>query len=193
VQYEIWQKNASGLQSAAGRNALFITEDSTLTVPDKLAVLERACGQFQRLDFLGQHILFGGEKSFSFYRAENIGGTMTGTCPMPSLGWVDAPAEDSRISGSLGISGWVINEGLGVASVEILVNGVSAGTASYGLPRPDVVEAMAAQDDPNAPLLGFELTIAQEYLPAGRVELLVKTTSQSGEVQLFGRRMVNLQ
>jgi hypothetical protein len=80
-----------------------------------------------------------------------------------------------------------------VASVEILVNGVSAGTASYGLPRPDVVEAMAAQDDPNAPLLGFELTIAQEYLPAGRVELLVKTTSQSGEVQLFGRRMVNLQ
>jgi hypothetical protein len=192
VQYEIWQKNASGLQSAAGRNALFITEDSTLTVPDKLAVLERACDQFQRLDFLGQQILFGGEKSFSFYRAENIGANMPGTCPKPSLGWIDAPAEDSLISGSLTISGWVINEGRGVATVEVLVDGVPAGTATYGLPRPDVVEAMAAQDDPNAPLVGFELTIARQYLPAGRAELLVKTTSKSGEVQHFGRRMVNL-
>jgi hypothetical protein len=192
VQYEIWQKNASGLQSIAGRNALFITEDSTLTVPDKLAVLERACDQFQRLDFLGQQILFGGEKSFSFYRAENIGANMPGTCPKPSLGWIDAPAEDSLISGSLTISGWVINEGRGVATVEVLVDGVPAGTATYGLPRPDVVEAMAAQDDPNAPLVGFELTIARQYLPAGRAELLVKTTSKSGEVQHFGRRMVNL-
>jgi hypothetical protein len=193
VQYEIWQKNASGLRGEAGRDALFITEDSTLTVPDKLGVLERACEQFQRLDFLGQLVLFGGEKSFSFYRAENIGGLMSSTCPLPSLGWIDAPAQDARISGPLTVSGWVVNEGLGAGSVEVLLNGESMGSATYGLPRPDVVEAMAAQDDPNAPLLGYSLTIDRALLPSGRVELQVKTTGESGEVQYFGQRTVHLE
>lgn len=193
VQYEIWQKNLSGLRGEAGRDALFITEDSALTVPDKLEVLERACAQFQRLDFLSQLVMFDGEKTFSFYRAENIGDDMSSTCPKPALGWIDVPAVGARNSGPLTISGWVVNEGLGTDSVEILLNGESKGTANYGLPRADVVEAMAAQDDPNAPLVGYSLTIDRESLPSGRVDLLVKTTSKSGEVQYFGQRTVYLE
>jgi len=193
VQYEIWQKNASGLQGEVGKSALFITEDSTLTVPDKLAVLERACGHFQSLDLLTQLSLFGGEKAFSFYRAGTIGGHMTGPCPLPSLGWVDAPADDGRIAGALHVSGWIINEGLGVATVEVLLNGQPVGIAHYGQSRPDVVEAMDAHDDPNAPMVGFSVTLERSVLPTGRVQLEMKSTGRSGEVQYFGRRNLVLE
>ncbi len=193
VQYEIWRANVTGLRENVGRNALFITEDSTLTVPDKLGVLERACGEFQRLEFLSQLSLFGGEKVFSFYRADNVGASATGACPLPSLGWVDAPQDGARLSGEITVSGWVINEGLGVDRVEVALDGVTVGTALYGQPRPDVVEAMAAQGDPNAPLLGYALTLDTTALPKGRAQLRVKTTGKSGEVQLFGVRTVTLE
>lgn len=192
VQYAIWQKNAEGLRNQAGRNALFITEDSTLTVPDKLAVMGRACSHFESLDFLGQLRLFGGEKSFSFYRGVNSGVHMTSPCPLPSLGWVDAPVEDARLNGDLTISGWVINEGLGVHAVEILIDGEPAGMADYGQARPDVVEAMSAQDDPNAPGLGFSLVLDRATLSAGIVDLQVRTIGVSGEVQYFGRRKLRV-
>jgi len=192
VQYEIWQKNASGLRGETGRNALFITEDSTLTVPDKLAVVERACSHFEALDFIGQLSLFGGEKSFSFYRAANSGSPMTGRCPLPSLGWLDTPVDDATLEGPLLISGWVINEGRGVLSVEVLLDGKPAGAAEYGQARPDVVEAMAAQDDPNAPLLGFSLLLEGSVLTTGSLELQMRTTGVSGEVQLFGRRTLRV-
>lgn len=190
VQYEIWRSNLSGLRDNIGRSALFITEDSTLTVPDKLAVLERACAEFQHLEFLSQLSLFGGEKRFSYYRAENVGASPTGTCPQPSLGWVDVPSDEARLSGYFTVAGWVINEGLGVDSVEVQLNGVTVGLAQYGQPRPDVVAAMAAEDDPNAPLLGYTLALDTQTLPSGRARLRIKTTGISGEVQYFGDRTV---
>ncbi len=193
VQYEIWRSNVTGLRENAGRSALFITEDSTLTVPDKLAVLERACSEFQHLEFLSQLSLFGGEKVFSYYRADNIGASPTGACPLPSLGWVDAPEEDARLAGSFTVSGWVFNEGLGVDKVEVELDGVSVGIAQYGLPRPDVVAAMSAQNDPNAPLLGYTLALDTATMPQGRVRLRIKTTGKSGEIQYFGDRTILLE
>lgn len=188
VQYEIWQKNATGLLAEAGSNALFITEDSTLTVPDKLGVLARACSHFESLEFLGQLTLFGGAKTFSYYRGVNIAGAMAGICPLPSLGWVDAPTDGASITGALAVSGWVINEGSGVKSVEVILNGSIAGIADYGIARPDVVEAMSAQDDPNAPGVGFLLNLERKGYSEGMVELQIRTTSASGEVQHFGKR-----
>jgi len=193
VQYEIWRTNLTGLRENTGASALFITEDSTLTVPDKREVLERACSEFQHLEFLSQLSLFGGEKRFSFYRADNIGGSPAGPCPLPSLGWVDAPQNEARISSVLEVSGWVINEGLGVDLVEVELDGVTVGSAQYGLPRPDVVEAMSAQDDPNAPMLGFSMTVDIATFPSGRTQLRLKTTGKSGEVQFFGNRTVFLE
>jgi hypothetical protein len=109
------------------------------------------------------------------------------------LGWVDTPQDGARLSGSLAVSGWVINEGLGVDRVEVQLNGVTIGSADYGQPRPDVVAAMYAEDDPNAPMLGFTLALDSATLPAGRARLRIKTTGKSGEVQYFGDRTVVLE
>ena len=42
-QYQLWRLDASGLADEAGKSALFITEDSTLTILAKHDVLGRVC------------------------------------------------------------------------------------------------------------------------------------------------------
>ena len=193
VQYELWGNNATGLAHEAGKNALFISEDSTLTMPDKIATLERACSQFAHLEFMEQLLLFEGEKSFSFYRGQQIGGSPNSPCPLPTLGWLDLPLPEQEVSDTLVISGWVINEGLGVRRVEVLINDQVVGTANYGIPRTDVVEAMSVKTDPNAPNLGFDGNLALHSIPEGNAELTIRVTGNSGEIQTFGVRQITIQ
>ena len=82
----------------------------------------------------------------------------------------------------------MINEGLGVESVEIMLDGQVAAVADYGYPRPDVVNAMVATDDPNAPNLGYTATLRPDI--SGVVELAIRVHGNSGEVQEFGQRKI---
>lgn len=192
VQYQIWQLNGAALDARASLSGLFISEDSTLTVPDKIAIMRRACDHFGGLHFLSQFSQFDGEKVFSFYRGD--GRSASGTvCPMPTLGWVDQPVANAQIDAELRVSGWAINEGVGLAAITVLLDDEAIGEANYGQAREDVVTAMKVLSDPNAPNLGFEFTIPTSSLPKGRVELSLRATGVSGEVQIFGVRTIDLQ
>lgn len=194
VQYHIWNLGGAALKARPSNSGLFITEDSTLTVPDKIVIMQRACENFSNLHFISQFSQFDGAKVFSFYRGDgpSTSDQNPHTCPMPTLGWVDQPNADARIDDELVVTGWAINEGHGLASVSVLLDGESIGEANYGLPREDVVKAMDVQTDPNIPNLGFEFSIPVSDLPKGPVELSLRAVGVSGEVQIFGERRITL-
>lgn len=195
VQYQIWQLNGAALESRESVAGLFISEDSALTVPDKIAIMQRACGHFGGLTFLSQFSQFNGEKVFSFYRGDgrSPSGTDSTACPMPTLGWVDQPVANAHIDSVLNVTGWAINEGQGLASISVLLDGEVIGEANYGLAREDVVAAMKVQTDPNAPNLGFDFSIPTSQLPQGRAVLSLRAEGMSGEVQIFGVRTIELE
>jgi len=194
VQYQIWNLNGAALTLRPSLSGLFIAEDSTLTVPDKIAIMQRACGYFGGLQFLSQFSQFDDEKVFSFYRGDgrNASGADSHACPMPTLGWVDQPIAGAQIDDALRVSGWAINEGEGLASITVLLDGRPIGEANYGIAREDVVAAMTVKIDPNAPNLGFEFSIPTSKLPKGRAELSLRANGVSGEVQVFGVRAIEL-
>ena len=195
VQYQIWGLGGAALKALPSISGLFITEDSTLTVPDKIVIMERACGYFGDLHFISQFSQFEGAKVFSFYRGDgpSESGHNPHACPMPTLGWVDQPTVDAQINDELVVSGWAINEGDGLASVTILWNGEPIGEANYGIAREDVVTAMNVQSDPNAPNLGFDFSISTSSLRKGRGVLSFRANGVSGEVQEFGVRTIDVQ
>lgn len=193
VQYQLWQRNTAALEAKQDITGLFITEDSTLTVPDKIAILQRACDQFTHLEFLNQLSLLNGAKQFSFYRGDNLAPRdAASACPKPTLGWLDLPVSNAELNENIQVSGWVINEGLGVERVEILLDEQTIAIANYGVARPDVATAMNVQNDPNTVNLGFEANIATESLPKGSATLSVKAIGLSGEEQTFGTRSVEI-
>ncbi|MEX2131775.1 MAG: hypothetical protein WD772_09830, partial [Pseudohongiellaceae bacterium] len=197
AQYAIWQRDANGLQQVAGRNGLFITEDSTLTIPDKYEVMRSICGLADRVQFLEQLGLFGGVKRFSFYHIEGIkpdaASPSTGyLCPYPSQAWIDTPHADDELSGITSVSGWAFNEDLGVRRVAVLLDGAVAGDANYGIPRPDVAAVMNVTTDPGIPNLGFEYQFDSRSIPDGDITIALLIENSAGEVQIYGERRVNI-
>jgi hypothetical protein len=70
---------------------------------------------------------------------------------------IDGPADGSRVSGSLIVSGWALDNitsvGNSLASVDLEVDGNKVGTATYGISRPDICATYPAR--PGCPNVGF--------------------------------------
>ena len=78
------------------------------------------------------------------------------------------------------VSGWSLDDA-SVAKVEILVDGVVDGTASYGSSRPDV-----AGTYPGAPVnIGFSYLLNTAKYGNGTHTLNVRATDSSGNVSVF--------
>lgn len=197
-QYLLWQLDASGLASQAGKAALFISEDSTLTIADKHDILARACQHSDRLEYLGELSLFSGDKKFSYYRAQQLLDNSANPdyraypCPFPARAWIDYPVAGDEISGLINVSGWAYNEDIGVEEVRLIVDNQTRTSARYGSSRIDVVEAMLVASDPNVPNLGFDIEFDSRDLPNGRHELAIEILNAQGITLRYGHRIVNI-
>lgn len=92
---------------------------------------------------------------------------------------VDQPSSSSTLSGLTSVTGWAFDD-VKVAKVEILIDGVVAGTANYGSPRPDVQQVF-----PSAPVnVGFTYSLDTTRYTNGPHTLNVRATDSSGNVGL---------
>ncbi len=200
MQYQLWRNNENGLLKQAGGNAIFVTEDSTLSIDDKLAVISRACSIFQQLAFINQLTLFNGDKSFSFYQGTHINDALTkeksiqsnlqNLCPLPSQAWLDQPIDGDELTGIVKVAGWAINDGGGIRNVKLLANGTVATELKRSIPRDDVIKIFNVEHDPDQPYVGFEANLDTSQLPNGWVNLVLEVTANSGEIRNFRGTMV---
>lgn len=96
------------------------------------------------------------------------------------FGATDTPSAGSTIGGITPVAGWTFDN-FEVASVEILVDRIVDGTASYGGSRPDV-----ANDYPNAPTdVVFSYSLNTTKYVNGPHVLNVQVTDTNGNVAVF--------
>jgi 4-amino-4-deoxy-L-arabinose transferase-like glycosyltransferase len=196
LQLQLWEMDETALGTRAGDAMLFITEDSTLTVPDKEQAMGSVCHYVDHLVHLAELSLFNGDKVFSYYLGDRIvtGGeesAFTGDrCPFPARGWIDEPTDGARLSGVILIQGWAYNEDTGLNAVHLLIDGEPAIELNYGISRPDVVEVMTVQSDPNAPNLGYIGEFDTRAFSNGAHQLAIRLTDSNGIETVYGRRRV---
>jgi hypothetical protein len=78
------------------------------------------------------------------------------------------------------VAGWAFDD-IGVSRVDVYVDGVLAGTASYGGSRPDV-----AQSWPNAPAaIGYNFSLGTSSYSSGPHAIEVRAIDTSGNVAVF--------
>ena len=175
AQLKIWKKDEQALFAAEKQEILVISEDSTLTLTEKQSFISSLCAQVSELKPIKSLVLFEGDKVFSFYRGimrSNDSDNLR-TCPYPARAWLDTPKQKQIIKDNILISGWAFAPEAGVEEININIDGVNFGIASYGQNRPDVVSALNAFSDPNAPKLGFEFQLDPKILEKGRHRLLI--------------------
>lgn len=198
TQYQLWQKDRAGLQRVAASEYLFITEDSTLDTAVKHDLLADLCARTERLSHLGELSLFNGDKRFSFYRGSRLHNNssldqiQTSTCPFPAIAWIDQPARSAVVSGVVDVNGWAFNEDVGIDSISLLIDGEVLGRVDYGGSRPDVVEVMQVESDPNRPNIGYNYNFDSKRVDNGPHQLAIEIKNRLGILQRYGERMIEV-
>jgi Bacterial Ig domain len=104
------------------------------------------------------------------------------------FGSVDSPVPKAQLSGAINVAGWALDD-VAVAKVDVSVDGVLIGTATYGGSRPDV-----ANDLPNAPAsIGYIFSLDTTKFSNGPHTIQVSATDTSGNVAVFPNVPVTLQ
>ncbi len=80
---------------------------------------------------------------------------LVGTCTTPALAFTDVPGPSADVGSSFDVAGWAFKDGVGLAAVEIMLDGRVAASANYGEPKPDVAGFWKISTDPNQPRTGF--------------------------------------
>jgi 4-amino-4-deoxy-L-arabinose transferase-like glycosyltransferase len=172
AQLAMWQLDEAALPTAAP--LLVVMEETALGLAQQPAWARRLCS-LGSVYWLGESVLYGGRKRFVYLRIE----PGSGRCELPSFAYLDEPAGESRISGTVSIKGWAFRDSLGLTGVEILLNGQRVLAADYGLDRPEVEEFFAGSDDPNHPLVGFSAELDLSHL-TGPQQLAVRSLGEQG-------------
>ncbi len=87
-----------------------------------------------------------------------------GACTTPAMAWIDVPAPGARVGRSFDVAGWAFKDGVGIARVEVTLDGHALATANYGSAHAYVAEFWKISTDPSHPDVGFNASVS---LPAG--------------------------
>ncbi|MFF0827407.1 Ig-like domain-containing protein [Brevibacillus sp. NPDC003359] len=102
---------------------------------------------------------------------------VTERAPLIPRGGLDTPEKGELISGTYTIKGWHLNPD-GVSQINILIDGMKVGEASYGDPRPDIEAKYPAYQNSNA---GFHYQLDTGNLTAGTHIITVEVQDTNGQ------------
>ena len=142
--------------------------------------------------------MFNGDKAFSFYSASQINDIQSDRestafpCPYPAQAWIDYPAANDVLAGTIDVSGWAYNEDIGIERVQLLIDNQVIGTPSYGSNRQDVVDIRNVSTDPNAPNLGYSIQLDTLELSNGVYELAIELHNKAGVREVYGKRRITI-
>jgi hypothetical protein len=109
-------------------------------------------------------------------------GLLAGNTAAPPSIHIDSPAPGSTVSGVATVAGWAIDNtslvGTAISSVQVLVDGVLVGSATYGGNRPDVCSAYPGRV--GCPTVGFNYSLNLSTLSAGQHTIAVSATDSDG-------------
>ena len=111
---------------------------------------------------------------------------LAGPPPAPS-GRLESPADGAEVAGRVLVRGYALAEEVRVVSADILVDGVTYGSAMYGQERADACAGLAGR--PNCPRVGFQLNLDTAStalpMPNGRHTLAARVQDETGRFTLI--------
>ena len=105
-----------------------------------------------------------------------------GPCVTPALAYLDSPSNGEAVSGNLAVKGWAFKDGVGLARVELLVDGQPVGDAKYGREL-DIRPMWPMSNDPQHPYAGFDGSVDTQGLSPGRHWLGLRLHGRDGSVE----------
>ncbi|HEY2346600.1 MAG TPA: glycosyltransferase family 39 protein [Xanthomonadaceae bacterium] len=189
VQLAIWGRDESAVPALAGRPVLLVVDEEALHPEAREPWSRHLCALFPGMTDAGEVALDEGRQHFLFYRRDP---GATGRCAYPSFAFLRSPLPDARVSGALEVAGWASQDGVGVARVEVLLDGRSVALARYGIEDVEVRSQWPGSDDPRQPDVGFDAHPDLTGIVPGWHELALRVTGNDGRVRVLENRTIRV-
>nr|WP_225876316.1 glycosyltransferase family 39 protein [Lysobacter terrestris] len=119
----------------------------------------------------------------------------TGPCTTPAMVWIDAPAGGAVVDRRFDLRGWAFKDGVGLARVEVLLDGRRVAEADYGLPYEGLQGNWPESNDPRHPDVGFaarvDLGTDRAFVP-GRHWLGLRLHGRDGSVEDWAEQPIEV-
>ncbi|MBI3471036.1 MAG: M36 family metallopeptidase, partial [Candidatus Solibacter usitatus] len=109
-----------------------------------------------------------------------------GQSRLPS-GKIEAPAEGAEVTGRVPIRGYVLAQDLRVLALEVMVDGLTWGPATYNQRRDDICTTPGPAAPPNCPFVGFTYLLNTTGFPPvtnGRHTVQIRVRDETGRLTL---------
>jgi 4-amino-4-deoxy-L-arabinose transferase-like glycosyltransferase len=120
-----------------------------------------------------------------------------GGCTAPAMAWIDAPEASDTVARRFAMQGWAFKDGVGLARIEVLIDGQPVADADYGIDRPEVAGFWlkwrdGGSTDPQQPKVGFRTEIDMGDRPPGTYWLGLRLHGRDGSVEDWPQQAVVL-
>jgi hypothetical protein len=108
-----------------------------------------------------------------------------GACITPAMAWIDHPTSGARVAAGqpVDVDGWAFKDGIGLARVQLLLDGRPVAMARYGMTNPGVRAYWKISNDPQHPRVGFRARFETRDLAPGRHWLGLRLVGRDGSVE----------
>lgn len=104
-------------------------------------------------------------------------------CTTPAMAWIDTPVAGATTSRRFDLHGWAFKDGVGLAGVDVLLDGRTVARAEYGLPSPGTAAYWKISNDPQHPKVGFRARVDVGDVAPGRHWLGLRLHGRDGSVE----------
>ena len=186
AQLQQWQLLKSG---AVQGPALVVISASDYRYKDLLAYYHQLCEQLGPLPAPEVVSFDHGAQRYLLFAFDQT--RTSGPCVTPAMAWVDSPTAGEDVTGVLEVAGWAFKDGVGIARVEVLVDGQVVAEAAYGRAL-DVATYWKISTDTQHPYVGFDARLDTSKLTAGRHWLGLRLHGNDGSAELWPEQPIEV-
>ncbi len=192
-QLALWSQHSEG-RSDWGRNpVLLVVGASEVPYRALLARYHWLCARVGPLPAPQVVNVDHGRQRFLLFALPASAPSRDAQCTTPAMAWIDAPAAGRTVErAGFAITGWAFKDGVGLARVEVLLDGRVVAQADYGLDSPGTAAYWKISTDPAHPKVGFAAQVDASAFTAGRHWLGLRLHGMDGSVEDWSEQPIEL-
>lgn len=175
---------------------LLVASDSDVKFSDLLAHYQSLCARFGPLPPPRRvvNVDHGARRFVLLALPEGGAPGNANACITPVVANIDRPLAGARVGRQFQVNGWAVKDGVGVARVEVTLDGQVVAEADYGLRNTWPHEFLrGASRDPNRPDTQFNAQVDAAGLAPGRHWLGLRIHGADGSIEPWARIPVDLE
>ncbi|HKN78879.1 MAG TPA: glycosyltransferase family 39 protein [Lysobacter sp.] len=180
-QLEVWSLLAKDAASLPHVPLLLVVGASELRYRDLLQHYHDLCAQLGPLPAPKVVGIDHGRQRFLLFNLPAK--RAQGDCVAPAMAYIDTPNSGVRVLRDFEVAGWAFKDGVGLARVEITLDGRVIGVADYGQADPGIQAYWRVSNDPQHPYVAWTARVRAGAVSPGLHWLGLRLTGNDGSVE----------